>query len=149
MPIFDVKTLEEHIGISLFLQRMAATLLSIFGVLALSLSALGLYGVMTYAVSQRTRELGIRLSIGANQWDVLKLILGQALMLSAIGMTGGLVVALAVTRFSAHLLYGISPSDPVTFAGISVLIVVITLVAGYFPARRATRIDPMIALRSE
>jgi predicted permease len=149
MPIFDVKTLEEHVGISLYLQRMAATLLTIFGVLALSLSALGLYGVMAYAVSQRTRELGIRISVGAKQGDVLKLILRQALILSAVGMTCGLIVALAVTRYSAHLLYGISPTDPVTFTLVAALIMVITLVAGYFPARRATRIDPVIALRSE
>src|SRR5712672_798546 len=149
IPIFDVKTLEEHIGISLFLQRMAATLLSIFGLLALSLSALGLYGVMAYAVSQRTRELGIRISVGARRSDILKLILGQALILAAIGMTGGLITALVVTRFSAHLLYAISPADPPTFAFIVVLLLVVALAASYFPARRATKIDPMIALRSE
>jgi predicted permease len=149
MPIFDVKTFEEHIGVSLFLQRMAATLLSIFGLLALSLAALGLYGVMAYAVNQRTRELGIRISIGAARGDVLKLILGQAVALAAIGITGGLVTALAATRFAANLLYGISPADPVTFSSIAALLLLVAVVAGYFPARRATRIDPMIALRSE
>ncbi len=149
MPIFDVKTFEEHIGVSLFLQRMAATLLSIFGLLALSLAALGLYGVMAYSVSQRTRELGIRISVGAKQRDVLRLILGQTLTLAAIGMAGGLVTAIAVTRFAANLLYGISPADPVTFILIAVLLLFVSLVAGYFPARRATKIDPMIALRSE
>ena len=149
MPIFDVKTLEEHIGVSLFLQRMAATLLSIFGLLALCLAALGLYGVMAYSVTQRTRELGIRISIGAKRRDVLQLILGQVLTLAAIGMTGGLVTALVVTHFAAHLLYGISPADPVTFTLIALLLLVVALVAGYFPARRATKIDPMIALRSE
>ncbi len=149
MPIFDVKTFEEHIAVSLFLQRMAATLLSIFGLLALCLAALGLYGVMAYSVSQRTRELGIRISVGAKRRDVLKLILGQTLTLAAIGMAGGLVVAVAVTRFAANLLYGISPADPVTFILIAVLLLFVSLVAGYFPARRATRIDPMIALRSE
>ena len=148
MPIFDVKTFEEHIGVSLFLQRMAATLLSIFGLLALALSALGLYGVMAYAVSQRTRELGIRISVGASRGDVLKLILGQAVTLAAIGMTGGLVAALVVTRFAANLLYGISPVDPLTFTLIAVVLFAVALLAGYFPARRATRIDPMIALRS-
>src|SRR5712672_3241962 len=106
IPIFDVKTLEEHIGISLFLQRMAATLLSIFGLLALSLSALGLYGVMAYAVNQRTREMGIRISVGAQRSDVLKLILRQGLMLATVGTAGGLGAALIVTRFAAHLLYG-------------------------------------------
>jgi len=149
MPIFDVETFQEHIGVSLFLQRMAATLLSIFGLLAISLAALGLYGVMAYAVSQRTRELGIRISVGARKSDVVKLILGQAVMLAAAGMTGGLVIALVVTRFAAKLLYGISPADPVTFTAIAVLLFVVALLASYFPARRATRIDPMIALRSE
>ena len=149
MPIFDVKTFEEHIGVSLFLQRMAAMLLSIFGLLALCLAALGLYGVMAYSVSQRTRELGIRISVGAKQRDVLRLILGQTLTLAGIGMAGGLVTAVAVTRFAANLLYGISPADPATFALIAVLLLFVSLVAGYFPARRATKIDPMIALRSE
>ena len=149
MPMFDVETFEQHIGVSLFLQRMAATLLTIFGLLALSLAALGLYGVMAYSVSQRTRELGIRISIGAKQRDVLKLVLGQTLVLATIGIAAGLVTAMAVTRFAASLLYGVSPADPATFALIAVLLLVVSLAAGYFPARRATRIDPMIALRSE
>ena len=149
MPVFDAKTLEDHIGVSLFLQRMAATLLSIFGLLALSLSALGLYGVMAYAVSQRTREMGIRISVGAQRTDVLKLILGQGLILSAIGLTGGLVAALVVTRFAAHLLYGISAADPTTFAVIAALLLAVGLAASYFPAVRATKIDPMIAVRTE
>jgi putative ABC transport system permease protein len=149
IPIFDVKTLEEHVGISLFLQRMAATLLSIFGLLALSLAAVGLYGVMAYTVTQRTRELGIRISVGATQGDVLKLILGQGLTLAVIGMIGGLITALAVTRLSAHLLYGVSASDPMTFTGIALLLLGVALVASYFPARRATKVDPMIALRTD
>jgi predicted permease len=149
MPMFNVKTLEQHIGLSLYLERMAATLLSIFGLLALSLAALGLYGVMSYSVNQRTRELGIRISIGAKRRDVLKLVLGQTLVLAAVGIAGGLVTAIAVTRFAASLLYGISPADPATFTLIAVLLLLVSLVAGYFPARRATRIDPTIALRSE
>jgi putative ABC transport system permease protein len=149
MPMFDVKTFEQHIGVSLFLRRMAATLLSIFGLLALSLSALGLFGVMAYSISQRTRELGIRISIGAQRGDVLRLVLGQTLVLAAIGIFGGLVSAIAVTRFAANLLYGISPADPATFTLIALLLLLVSLVAGYVPARRATRIDPMIALRSE
>jgi predicted permease len=149
MPMFDVKTFEEHIGVSLYLQRMAATLLSIFGLLALSLTSLGLYGVMSYSVSQRTRELGIRISVGAKRRDVLRIILGQTFVLAAIRIAGGLVTAIAVTRFASNLLYGISPADPATFALIAALLLLVSLAAGYFPARRATRIDPMLALRSE
>jgi predicted permease len=149
MPMFDAKTLEDHIGVSLFLQRMAATLLSIFGLLALSLAALGLYGVMAYAVNQRTREMGIRVAVGATQGDVLKLVLGQGLTLCVVGMIGGLIIAFVVTRFSVHLLYGVSATDPVTFTLIALLLLAVTLLACYFPARRATRIDPMIALRVE
>ena len=149
IPMFDAKTFEQHIGLSLFLQRMAATILSIFGLLALSLAAVGVYGVMAYAVSQRTRELGIRISIGASRSDVLKLILGQGLTLSVVGLIGGLVTALVVTRFSAHLLYGVSSADPVTFTVIALLLLGVAVVSGYFPARRATRIDPVVALRME
>jgi predicted permease len=149
IPMFDVKTLEEHIGVALFLQRMAATLLSIFGLLALSLAALGLYGVMAYAVSQRTRELGIRIAVGATQDSVLKLVIGQGLTLCGAGMIGGLIIASVVTRFSVHLLYGVSATDPVTFTSVVLLLMAVTLLACYFPARRATRIDPMIALRVE
>ena len=149
IPIFDVKTLEEHLGISLFLQRMAATLLSIFGLLALSLAAIGLYGVMAYSVSQRTRELGIRVSVGAERRDIFKLILGQGLAISVVGLLAGLVAALAVTRLTAKLLYGVSATDPVTFIVITLLLLCVTLLACYFPARRATKVDPMIALRFE
>ncbi len=149
IPMFDAKTLEEHVGISLFLQRMAATLLSIFGLLALSLAAIGLYGVMAYSVSQRTRELGIRVSVGAERRDIFKLILVQGLAISVVGLLAGLVAALAVTRLTANLLYGVSATDPVTFIVIGLLLLCITLLACYFPARRATKIDPMIALRVE
>jgi len=129
IPMFDVKTLEEHIGVSFFLQRMAATLLSIFGLLALSLAALGLYGVMAYAVSQRTRELGIRVAVGATQGNILKLVIGQGLMLCVVGMVGGLIIASVVTRFSVHLLYGVSATDPVTFASVVLLLMAVTLLA--------------------
>ncbi len=149
IPMFDAKTLEEHVGISLFLQRMAATLLSIFGLLALSLAAIGLYGVMAYSVSQRTRELGIRVSVGAERRDIFKLILGQGLAMSVVGLFVGLIAALAVTRLTANLLYGVTATDPVTFIVIALLLLCVTLLACYFPARRATRVDPMIALRAE
>jgi predicted permease len=149
IPMFDTKTLEDHVGISLFLQRMAATLLSIFGLLALSLAAIGLYGVMAYSVNRRTRELGIRVSVGAKRRDIFKLILGQGLAISAVGLLAGLVVALAVTRLTTNLLYGVSATDPVTFIAIALLLLCVTLLACYFPARRATKVEPTIALRVE
>lgn len=149
MPVFDATTLQEHIGVSLFRQRMAATLLSIFGLLALSLAAIGLYGVMAYTVSRRTRELGIRIAVGATHGSVLKLILGQALFLSAVGITGGVIGALVLTRFLVHLLYGVGPADPVTFAVIPLVLLGVALAAGYVPARRAMKIDPVTALRIE
>jgi putative ABC transport system permease protein len=104
---------------------------------------------MAYTVAQRTRELGIRVSVGAKQSDILKLILGQGLMLTVIGMIGGLVTALAVTRLSAGLLYGVSAADPMTFTVVALILLGVALIAGYFPARRATKVDPMIALRME
>lgn len=149
MPVFDPTTLQEHIGVSLYRQRMAATLLSIFGLLALLLAAIGLYGVMAYAVSQRTRELGIRIAVGATHENVVKLILRQALILSAGGIAAGVIGALLLTRFLVHLLYGVGPADPVTFAVIPLVLLGVALAAGYVPARRAIKIDPMIALRSE
>jgi len=149
MPIFDVKTLNEHIGISLFLPRMPATLLSLFGPLALFLAAMGLYGVMSYSVIQRTREIGIHISLGATRRDVFKLIMGQGLILSLIGIVIGLAAALSVTRLIAHLLYEVSANDPATFTLIALLLVGVALAACYLPARRATRVDPMIALRNE
>src|SRR5258708_29665533 len=121
IPMFGVKTFEEHVGISLFLQRMAATLLSIFGLLALSLAAIGLYGVMAYSVSQRSRELGIRVSVGAERRDIFKLILGQGLAMSVVGLFVGLIAALALTRLTANLLYGVTATDPLTFIVIAPL----------------------------
>jgi len=105
--------------------------------------------VMAYAVSQRTRELGIRISVGAERRDIFKLILGQGLAISVAGLLAGLVAALVVTRLTANLLYGVSATDPVTFIAIALLLLGVTLLACYIPARRATKVDPMIALRME
>jgi ABC-type antimicrobial peptide transport system permease subunit len=126
---------------------MAATLLTIFAVLALALATVGLYGVMTYVVGQRTRELGIRIAIGAQRQDVLKLILAEGLTMSAIGVLGGAFAAAAVTRFAAHMLYGVSTTDPVTFALVALLLPLVALAAVYIPARRATRVDPVFSLK--
>ncbi|MGH9854454.1 MAG: FtsX-like permease family protein [Blastocatellia bacterium] len=149
MPIFDIKTLDEHVGVSLFLPRMAATLLSIFGLLALLLAAIGLYGLMSYSVGQRTREIGIRVSLGAQRRDVLRLVMGHGLILSSIGITIGLTAALGAVRLISHLLYEVSATDPATFALITLLLVGVATVACYIPARRAAKVDPMIALRNE
>ncbi|MBA2503679.1 MAG: ABC transporter permease, partial [Pyrinomonadaceae bacterium] len=149
LPIFNEKTLVEHTGVSLFAQRMAVKLLSVFGVLALLLAAIGLYGVIAYSVAQRTHEIGIRIALGAQTRDVLRMILRQGMLLVGIGIGVGLLVAFAATRFLASLLYGVSATDAVTFAAVTALLAGIAFLACYIPARRATKVDPMVALRYE
>ncbi len=149
LPVYDVKTLAEHMGLSLFPARIAATLLGGFGLLALLLAAIGIYGVMSYAVAQRTREIGIRIALGARPLDVLRLVLRQGITLAVIGLTAGLGGALALTRLMSSLLYGVSATDAGTYLIISLLLTVVVLLACYIPARRATRVDPMRALRYE
>jgi len=149
LPVFGVKTLTEHMGVSLFPARVAATLLGGFGLLALTLAGIGIYGVMAYAVTQRTREIGIRVALGARPTDVLRLCMRHGVLLSVIGVLIGLVATFALTRLMASLLYGVSPTDAVTFISISLLLTAVALLASYLPARRATKVDPMIALRHE
>jgi putative ABC transport system permease protein len=146
---WQTSRLTEMIGFALLPARFAAAAFGMFGVLALLLASVGLYGVMSYMVAQRTREVGVRVAIGAQRSDVLKLVLRQGLTLTAIGLGIGLVVAFACTRVLSGLLYEISAVDPVTFAGVSLLLVVIAMLACYIPARRATKIDPVVALRYE
>jgi predicted permease len=149
LPVTDVKTLTEHMNLSLFPARAFAALLSAFGLLALTLAAIGIFGVMSYAVSQRTREIGVRMALGAGAKDIFKLIVGRGLLLTLIGVGVGLALALVGTRLLSSLLYSVSAIDPLTFVGVTLLLVAVAFLACYFPARRAMKTDPMVALRYE
>jgi predicted permease len=149
LPVYNVKTMVEHMALSLFPARVAATLLGSFGMLALLLAAIGIFGVMSYAVTQRTREIGIRMALGAQSGDVLRLVIRHGMGMTSIGLTLGLVASFALTRFIESLLFGVSATDPPTFAVIAIALTMVALLACYLPARRATRVDPLIALRCE
>ncbi|HEX4946105.1 MAG TPA: ABC transporter permease [Blastocatellia bacterium] len=149
LPVSGVKTLQEHMNVPLFPARVAATILGSFGVLALILAAIGIYGVMSYAVAQRTREIGIRMALGALQGDVLKMVVGQGLQLVGIGLAIGLGAAFGLTRFLAVVLYGVSATDVVTFVAIPILLAGVAFLACFLPAQRAAKVDPIQALRYE
>lgn len=149
LPIYDAKTLTEHMNIPLFPAKMAAGILAAFGVLVLLLAAVGIYGVMSYVVAGRTREIGLRMALGAQTADVLRLILRQGMLLAVIGAMIGLMIGFGATRLLKTLLYGVSAADPITFAAVTLLLGFVTLLACWLPAHRATQVDPMIALRSE
>jgi putative ABC transport system permease protein len=150
LPVKDISSMAGQIGDTLAATRLASTLISIFGVVALLLASIGLYGVMAWIVSHRTREVGIRMALGARPGDVLKLVLKQGLVLTLAGVVIGLLAALAVTRLiDTQQLYGVSATDPFTFAVIALLLTAVSLLACYLPARRATKVDPLTALRYE
>lgn len=149
LPLYDVKTMRQHLGVALLPARLAGGALGIFGLLALLLAAAGLYGVMSNAVAGRTREIGIRMALGANTFEVLQLILQQGMKLVLIGLVIGLAAALALTHLLKSLLFGVSTTDPLTFGAIAGLLTLVALLACWIPARRATKVDPMIALRCE
>jgi predicted permease len=149
LPVTNVRTMSELIGNALYAPRMGAMLIAVFGLLALLLAAVGLYGVMAYAVSQRTREIGIRMALGAQASDVRRLILREGMTLVLIGTVFGLMVALAATRLLVSFLYGISPLDTLTFVATASVLATVAFIANIIPARRATKVDPMIALRYE
>jgi predicted permease len=149
LPLFDVKTLTEHMRLALFAPKIAAMVLGVFGLVALLLSAIGIYGITSYTVAQRTHEIGIRLALGAQLSDVLKLVLSHGLKLTLIGAVLGILGAFVATRAITSVLYGVSATDPLTFVLVSGLLIGVALVACYVPSRRATKVDPLVALRNE
>jgi predicted permease len=149
MPIMESKTMTEHLGIMLFAPRIGGILLGVFGGLGVLLATIGLYGVVSYAAAQRTREVGIRVALGARPGDVMQLVVGRGMMLVGVGVVIGLVLAFAAALPLGSLLYGVSVSDPVTFVGITLLLAGVAFVATMVPALRAARLDPMVALRRE
>jgi predicted permease len=149
LPISEVKTQAEQVEQSLRMERLFVRLLSFFGLLALLLAAIGLYGVMAYSVAQRTQEIGIRMALGAETKDVLKMVIKQGMILALVGVALGIGSAVGLTRLMKSLLFGVSATDPVTFAEIALLLIVVALLACFIPARRATKVDPMVALRHE
>src|SRR5262245_38844914 len=149
LPVYAVKTQEAQITEILSQSRLFASLSSFFGLLALVLMAIGLYGVMSYTVARRTHEIGVRMALGARAPDVLRMVLGESLSLVLIGSAIGLAAALATTRLIARMLFGLTPTDPLTIAVATLLLLAVATLAGLLPARRAARVDPLVALRHE
>ncbi len=149
IPVGHVRSMEEVSAVSLAFQRLLMALMCVFAGLALVLAAVGIYGVLSYAVRQRTREIGIRLAMGAQRKDVLRLVVGQGLRLALAGLLIGVAGALALTHYLSSLLFGVKPNDPLTFVAVSVLLLAVVMLATYVPALRATRVDPIVALRHE
>jgi ABC-type antimicrobial peptide transport system permease subunit len=149
LPVFDVGTLEMRTQAVTFSLRMAGTVSAAFGVLALLLATVGIYGVVAYGTRQRTREFGVRMALGAQPADILRMILRQGLGMLLAGTAAGLVAAFAAGRLLSRLLFNVSPADPITFAGVSLGLLAVGLTACYLPARGAVRVDPMVALRHE
>jgi predicted permease len=149
LPIVDIETQTQHIDSMLFQERLIARLASLFGLLSLLLASIGLYGLLAYEVTNGTREIGIRMALGAPLAEVLRGVVRHGVVLTAIGAAMGIAASLAVTRLLGSMLFGVKPSDPFTLIGVSGLLLMVALAACYFPARRATRVDPLVALRHE
>jgi putative ABC transport system permease protein len=149
LPVYDIRTLDQYLGLALAQRRFNALLLGLFAGLAVVLSAVGLYGVVSYSVGQRMHEFGVRMALGAESIDVMRMALVEGLTLVLIGLGLGLAGALALTRFLSSLLYGVKSSDPITFIVVSAVLTGVALFACYIPARRAAKVHPMEALRYE
>jgi len=149
LRLSNVRTMDDVVNLALQQERLLAQLGGFFSVFALGLACLGLYGVLSFAVVQRTREIGLRVALGAQQGNVLSLVIGKGLRLALTGAAIGLVGGLAVTRLVASLLYGVEATDPLTYGSVVMLLVIVALLACWLPARRAARVDPMVALRNE
>jgi len=147
--VYAVEPMQEIVARSIAKQRMAMLLLSVFSTLALVLSAIGIYGVISYLAGQRTHEIGIRMALGASTSDVLRIVLGEGMRIALVGVGVGIAAALGLTRLLTQVIYGVSANDPLTFAGVAVLLTGVALLACYIPARRAMRVDPMVVLRYE
>jgi ABC-type antimicrobial peptide transport system permease subunit len=149
LPLYNIATMDQLVANSVAQPRLNLSLLVAFALLALALAAVGVYGVMAYAVTQRTQEFGIRMALGASPADVLKQVFLEGGRLAALGLGLGLLAALALTRLMASMLYGVKPSDPLSLGVAAALLAVVAFAACYIPARRATRVDPLVALRYE
>jgi ABC-type antimicrobial peptide transport system permease subunit len=149
LPIFNVATESQSIDELIFQERLVARISSFFGILALILACVGLYGLLSYEVTRRTREIGIRMALGAQSENVLRIVIVQGIALAVVGIVIGIGAAIGVTRYLGSILYDVHPGDPITQISVGVLLLAVAFVACWIPARRATRVDPMIALRSE
>src|SRR2546423_5765206 len=148
-PVADVRTLEQVVAKSIARPRFNALLLAIFAGVALVLASVGIYGVMNYSATQRTQEIGIRMALGAKPGDILRLVVGHGMKLTAAGIVLGVIASLALTRVMTNLLFGVTATDLPTFVGVSAVLTAVALLANYIPARRATRVNPVVALRYE
>jgi predicted permease len=149
MPLYDVRTMEDHMGIALLPARLGGEVLGGFGLLGLLLAAVGVYGVMAYSVAQRTRELGIRMAVGANRSSVVRLVLAEGMKLAVIGTVLGLVGAAGASQLIKGMLYNVNALDPVAFLGVPLVLISVAALAVYLPARRAASVDPMKALKTD